>query len=183
MSGSPRSDITRQTNPHVRRRPRPGADQARHRQPARQRGRDRRSARAAAGRRGVRADGARARAGAPGGAEPFGALTGGRLYGRGASDMKGGVAALVIAAERVAALGRGAAGLELVLTAAEETGCEGARHLAAEPDLLGRVGAVLVAEPTGGVPHVGHKGVLFTPASTEGVSAHGSAPHLGRNAI
>jgi succinyl-diaminopimelate desuccinylase len=45
------------------------------------------------------------------------------------------------------------------------------------------VGAVLVAEPTGGVPHVGHKGVLFTRAWTEGASAHGSAPHLGRNAI
>jgi succinyl-diaminopimelate desuccinylase len=97
--------------------------------------------------------------------------------------MKGGVAAIVLAAERVAALGQGEAGLELVLTAAEETGCEGARFLASEPALLGRVGAVLVAEPTGGVPHVGHKGVLFARASTEGVSAHGSAPHLGRNAI
>jgi succinyl-diaminopimelate desuccinylase len=121
--------------------------------------------------------------GAPWSAEPFGALTDGRVYGRGASDMKGGVAAIVVAAERVAALGRGEAGLELVLTAAEETGCAGARFLAGEPGLLGRVGAVLVAEPTGGVPHVGHKGVLFTRASTEGVSAHGSAPQLGRNAI
>jgi succinyl-diaminopimelate desuccinylase len=121
--------------------------------------------------------------GAPWSAEPFGALADGRLYGRGASDMKGGVAALVIAAERVAALGRGDAGLELVLTAAEETGCEGARAVAAAPQLLGRVGAVLVAEPTGGVPHVGHKGVLFARAVTEGAAAHGSAPHLGRNAI
>jgi succinyl-diaminopimelate desuccinylase len=121
--------------------------------------------------------------GAPWSVEPFGALDDGRLHGRGASDMKGGVAAIVLAAERVAALGRGEAGLELVLTAAEETGCEGARFLAGRPDLLGRVGAVLVAEPTGGVPHVGHKGVLFARATTEGVSAHGSAPHLGRNAI
>jgi succinyl-diaminopimelate desuccinylase len=121
--------------------------------------------------------------GAPWSAEPFGSLDDGRLHGRGASDMKGGVAAIVLAAERVAALGRGEAGLELVFTAAEETGCEGARFLAERPGLLGRVGAVLVAEPTGGVPHVGHKGVVFTRASTEGVSAHGSAPHLGRNAI
>jgi succinyl-diaminopimelate desuccinylase len=121
--------------------------------------------------------------GAPWSVEPFGALEDGRLHGRGASDMKGGVAAIVLAAERVAALGRGEAGLELVLTAAEETGCEGARFLAANAGLLGRVGAVLVAEPTGGVPHVGHKGVLFARATTEGVSAHGSAPHLGRNAI
>src|SRR3954447_27089914 len=121
--------------------------------------------------------------GAPWSVEPFGALTDCRLHGGGASDMKAGVAAIVVAAERVAALGRGEAGLELVLTAAEETGCEGARYLASAPGLLGRAGAVLVAEPTGGVPHVGHKGVLFARATTEGVSAHGSAPHLGRNAI
>jgi succinyl-diaminopimelate desuccinylase len=114
--------------------------------------------------------------------EPFGELRDGRLHGRGASDMKGGVAAIVVAAERVAALGRGEAGLELVLTAAEETGCEGGRHLAAA-GVLGRAGAVLVAEPTGGLPHVAHKGVVFVRAHTEGVSAHGSAPHLGRNAI
>ena len=121
--------------------------------------------------------------GAPWSVEPFGSVDDGRLHGRGSSDMKSGVAAIVLAAERVAALGRGEAGLELVFTAAEETGCEGARFLAAERGLLGRVGAVLVAEPTGGVPHVGHKGVLFARATTEGISAHGSAPHLGRNAI
>jgi succinyl-diaminopimelate desuccinylase len=120
--------------------------------------------------------------GAPWSVKPFGELRDGRLNGRGASDMKGGVAAVVVAAERVAALGRGEAGLELVFTAAEETGCEGARYLA-DAGVLGRAGAVLVAEPTGGLPHVAHKGVLFARARTEGVSAHGSAPHLGRNAI
>jgi succinyl-diaminopimelate desuccinylase len=120
--------------------------------------------------------------GAPWSVEPFGELRDGRLYGRGSSDMKAGVAAIVVAAERVAAMGRGEAGLELVLCAGEETGCEGARHLA-ESGALGRAGAVLVAEPTGGVPHVAHKGVLWVRASTEGVSAHGSSPQLGRNAI
>jgi succinyl-diaminopimelate desuccinylase len=120
--------------------------------------------------------------GTPWGVEPFGELRDGRLHGRGSSDMKGGVAAIVVAAERVAALGRGEAGLELVLTAAEETGCEGGLHLAGA-GVLGRAGAVLVAEPTGGLPHVAHKGVVFVRASTEGASAHGSAPHLGRNAI
>jgi succinyl-diaminopimelate desuccinylase len=120
--------------------------------------------------------------GAPWSVDPFGELRDGRLYGRGTSDMKGGVAAIVVAAERVAALGRGEAGLELVLCAGEETGCEGALHLA-RTGALGRAGAVLVAEPTGGVPHVAHKGVLWARASTEGVGAHGSAPQLGRNAI
>ena len=51
------------------------------------------------------------------------------MYGRGTSDMKGGTAAIVVAAERIAALGEGAAGLELVLCAGEETGCEGALAL------------------------------------------------------
>jgi succinyl-diaminopimelate desuccinylase len=120
--------------------------------------------------------------GAPWTVEPFGELRDGRLYGRGASDMKGGVAAIVVAAERVAALGEGAAGLELVLCAGEETGCEGALHMAST-GALGRAGAVLVAEPTGGVPHVAHKGVLWARASAEGRTAHGSAPHLGINAI
>jgi succinyl-diaminopimelate desuccinylase len=115
--------------------------------------------------------------GAPWSVEAFGELRDGRLYGRGSSDMKGGVAAIVAAAER---LGRGP--LEIVLCAAEETGCEGALHLA-ESGALGRAGAVLVAEPTGGVPHVAHKGVLWARATTEGKSAHGSSPHLGRNAI
>jgi succinyl-diaminopimelate desuccinylase len=36
---------------------------------------------------------------------------------------------------------------------------------------------------TGGVPHVAHKGVLWARASSEGRTAHGSAPHLGVNAI
>jgi succinyl-diaminopimelate desuccinylase len=115
--------------------------------------------------------------GAPWSVEAFGELRGGRLYGRGSSDMKGGVAAIVVAAERLA---RGP--LEVVLCAAEETGCEGALHLA-QSGALGRAGAVLVAEPTGGVPHVAHKGVLWARATTEGKSAHGSSPHLGRNAI
>src|SRR5262245_52957704 len=51
--------------------------------------------------------------GAPWSVDPFGELRDGRLYGRGSSDMKSGVAAIVVAAERVAALGGG--GLELVL--------------------------------------------------------------------
>jgi succinyl-diaminopimelate desuccinylase len=115
--------------------------------------------------------------------EPLAAeLDGDRLYGRGASDMKGGRAAIVTAAERVAALGRGEAGLELVLCAGEETGCEGARHLA-DSGALGRVGAVLVAEPTLNHPCVAHKGVVWLDATTTGRSAHGSMPHLGDNAV
>jgi succinyl-diaminopimelate desuccinylase len=116
--------------------------------------------------------------------DPFAAeIDGDRLYGRGASDMKGGIAAIVVAAERVAALGRGRAGLELVLTAAEETGCLGALHLAGADGALGRAGALLVAEPTTNEPCVAHKGVVWLDAVAQGRTAHGSMPHLGENAI
>jgi succinyl-diaminopimelate desuccinylase len=110
-------------------------------------------------------------------------IDGDRLYGRGTSDMKGGTAAIVVAAERVAALGEGAAGFELVLCAGEETGCEGALALTRSDGALGRAGAVLVAEPTTNQPCVAHKGVVWLDAVTEGRTAHGSMPHLGHNAV
>jgi succinyl-diaminopimelate desuccinylase len=112
-----------------------------------------------------------------------GEVDGDRLYGRGTSDMKGGVAAIVVAAERVAALGRGRAGLELVLCAGEETGCDGALALARADGALGEVGALLVAEPTTNYPCVAHKGVVWLDALADGRTAHGSMPHLGDNAI
>jgi succinyl-diaminopimelate desuccinylase len=116
--------------------------------------------------------------------DPFGGeIDGDRLHGRGSSDMKGGVAAIVVAAERVAALGRGRAGLELVLCAGEETGCAGALHLSRTAGALGRVGAMLVAEPTTNHPCVAHKGVVWLDAVAEGRTAHGSMPHLGDNAV
>ena len=116
--------------------------------------------------------------------DPFaGELDGDRLFGRGATDMKGGLAALVVAAERVAALGRGDAGLELVLCAGEETGCEGALALAGADGALGDAGALLVAEPTSNYPCLAHKGVVWLDATTTGRTAHGSMPHLGENAV
>ena len=111
-----------------------------------------------------------------------GEIDGDRLYGRGSSDMKAGLAAIVVAAERVAALGRGSAGLELVLCAGEETGCDGALALVRD-GMLGDAGAVLVAEPTSNYPCVAHKGVVWLEASTAGKTAHGSMPELGRNAV
>jgi succinyl-diaminopimelate desuccinylase len=117
--------------------------------------------------------------------DPFsGETDGDRLFGRGTSDMKGGTAAIVVAAERVAALGGSPpAGLELVLCAGEETGCEGALALAGADGLLGRCGAVLVAEPTTNYPCVAHKGVVWADAVARGKTSHGSMPELGENAV
>lgn len=117
--------------------------------------------------------------------DPFaGETDGGKLYGRGSSDMKSGVAALACAALDLVRAGRlRDAGLTLVFVAGEETGCEGAAHLARTAGALGTAGAMVVGEPTGGQPLVGHKGALWLEARTRGVTAHGSMPHRGVNAV
>ena len=112
-----------------------------------------------------------------------GETDGDRLYGRGSSDMKAGVAAMLVAAHAFAGKLEGTPGIALVLTAAEENGCIGSQHLAALPKLMGRAGAIVVGEPTSNYPLVGHKGSLKFHAAFRGVSAHGSMPQLGVNAI
>lgn len=112
-----------------------------------------------------------------------GELDGDRLYGRGSSDMKSGVAAMVQMAVDLARLPRRRAGLVLVLTAGEETGCDGARYLAGLGDALPRAGALVVGEPTANQPLIGHKGALWLQAVFRGVTAHGSMPEQGDNAL
>jgi succinyl-diaminopimelate desuccinylase len=115
--------------------------------------------------------------------DPFGGeIADGRVYGRGASDMKGGVAALVVAAGRLARLTPRPA-LVLALTAGEETGCEGAFHLVRTTRALDGVGAILVAEPTANYPLLGHRGALWLEIRVPGQSAHGSTPERGISAI
>ena len=90
--------------------------------------------------------------------DPFGAeIVDGKLYGRGTTDMKAGVASFVHVALKLAAEGkRGAADLVLAICAGEETGCEGSYHLG-EIGALGEAGAIVIGEPTANYPILGHK--------------------------
>lgn len=116
--------------------------------------------------------------------DPFaGETDGDRLFGRGSSDMKAGVAGMLLALKSFSKKLSGTAGVVVVLTAGEEGGCVGSRHLAALPKLMGKAGAIVVGEPTSNYPMVGHKGSIKFHASFKGVSAHGSMPQLGVNAV
>lgn len=115
--------------------------------------------------------------------DPFaGETDGDRLFGRGSTDMKSGIAGFVIAALNLAPHLKDKPGVTLVLTASEEVGCEGAKYLA-EQKLLDRAGAIVVAEPTSNYPYVGHKGLIWVEIETVGKTAHASMPDQGDNAI
>ena len=114
--------------------------------------------------------------------DPFaGEVDGDHIVGRGSSDMKSGVAAFVTAALEAAARGDGKE-VVLIITAGEETGCEGAESIVAA-GLHGAPGALVVCEPTANAPFVGHKGALWLKAVLAGITAHGSMPERGDNAV
>ena len=120
--------------------------------------------------------------------DPFAAdLEGDRIYGRGACDMKGGLAASVIAVEAFLDQHPGYCGaIELSATADEETGgYGGVAHLAQQgwfaPE---RVQHVIIPEPLD--KHricLGHRGGWWAEIETKGEIAHGSMPFLGDCAV
>ncbi len=117
-------------------------------------------------------------------ADPFaGEILDGKLFGRGTSDMKGGVAAIVLAAIQSFGQGTPKGGVRLVITAGEELGCQGAQQLVTSYKKWGEARGLIIAEPTANIPATGHKGGLYINAETTGVTAHSSMPELGENAI
>lgn len=116
--------------------------------------------------------------------DPFGGeVVEGKLYGRGAADMKGGVAAMIGA---VLTLHRARVPLDgdliLALTAGEEVDSRGAQKLLEKEGLSGAQGLV-IAEPTGLDVSIAEKGSLWLEVVTQGRAAHGSMPQTGKNAI
>lgn len=116
--------------------------------------------------------------------DPFeGKVLDGKIFGRGSSDMKGGVAAMLCASIRAFYEGTPEGGVRLILTAGEELGCQGVQHLINTHNNLGKASAIIIGEPTANFPFIGHKGALYINVSTSGIAAHSSMPELGDNAI
>ena len=120
--------------------------------------------------------------------EPFGrTVRGDRIYGRGSTDMKGGLAAAVFAAEAIRRAGVALAGtVEISATVDEESGgFAGVAWLARQGVLSsGRQDFVIIPEPFGvDRISVGHRGVFWSEITTVGHTAHGSMPFLGVNAV
>jgi succinyl-diaminopimelate desuccinylase len=114
--------------------------------------------------------------------DPFaGVIADGCLWGRGAADMKGGVGAILAAAESLT-LDLRRPRTCIVLTAAEETGAEGAADIAGH-DLLQGVREWVVAEPTDNRILVGHRGALWLRLRAHGRAGHASAPPSDGGAI
>ncbi|MBI4537989.1 MAG: ArgE/DapE family deacylase [Gemmatimonadetes bacterium] len=113
--------------------------------------------------------------------DPFAAeVRDGRLLGRGACDMKGGIAALLAAARRIAAAGEPGGELTIALTSDEEHASIGMRALV---EAGFRAEAAVVCEPTGLAVMPAHKGFVWVEAVFRGRAAHGSRPDLGVDAI
>ncbi len=120
--------------------------------------------------------------------EPFAAtLVGDRIYGRGACDMKGGLAASIIAVEAYLELNPEHAGaIEISGTADEESGGYGGVAYLAEQGIMAkpRIDHVIIPEPLDkDRVCLGHRGVWWAEIETLGHIAHGSMPFDGDCAV
>jgi succinyl-diaminopimelate desuccinylase len=116
--------------------------------------------------------------------DPFaGKVHEGKIWGRGSCDMKGSLAAMIIAAIRAFNEKPPPGGLRLIFTADEEPGCLGIQHLVSLLKGPARASAIIVGEPTSNLPATGHKGAIYLKAVFSGKTAHSSMPEKGINAI
>lgn len=116
--------------------------------------------------------------------DPFSAaLVDGEVWGRGATDMKAGLASMLVAMAAVARRGwRPKGDVRLAVTIGEEVDCVGAKHLRDTGGLDG-TGWIVIGEPTNLDVVAAHRGAIWLQIIGHGKTAHGSMPHLGVNAI
>jgi succinyl-diaminopimelate desuccinylase len=115
--------------------------------------------------------------------------TGGKIYGRGAVDMKGGTAVAVTAIRQIVDSGVKLQGdIVFAAVAGEETDSAGASRFVDNKDLMQELApqglaGVIIPEPTDFEVITAHRGMLWLQISTKGKAAHSSVPQLGVNAI
>jgi putative selenium metabolism hydrolase len=115
---------------------------------------------------------------------PYGGIVeDGVLYGRGACDMKGGLAAMVYAAKALLDSGIDLKGDLYIAGVVQEEPCEGlaARVLIEEGGL--RPDYVILGEPSNLQIKLGHRGRVEIGVDVQGKAAHASSPELGENAV
>ncbi len=116
--------------------------------------------------------------------DPFsGEIRDGCVFGRGASDQKAGMAAVVYAAKVLRDLGVETPFRFLAVGSVQEEDCDGLCWQYLLRERVVRPDCVVITEPTCCEVYRGHRGRMEIAVSVEGLSAHGSAPERGINAI
>jgi acetylornithine deacetylase len=107
-----------------------------------------------------------------------------RLHGRGACDMKGSIAAMMVAMKTLAESRKPIKG-DVIMSAVvgEEYDNAGTKKLISDPRFAKIADAVIVGEPTAMQLAIAHKGYALIELNTRGKAAHGSVPEQGVNAI
>jgi len=111
--------------------------------------------------------------------------TAGRIFGRGSADMKGGITAVIFAIRKIIDSGVRLKGELIFFGAAgeESDSCGAKRFIRNQAGTLPELAGIVIPEPTNFEVVTAHRGMLWLDISTHGISAHGSTPHLGINAI
>ncbi len=116
--------------------------------------------------------------------DPFsGDFQSGRVFGRGAADQKGGLAAMLTAMRILKDIGDDLPFTLFFVFSVQEEECEGIcwQYIIKEDRIVPDI--VILTEPTDGRINIGHRGRMEMEIVVEGISCHGSTPDLGENAI
>jgi len=116
---------------------------------------------------------------------PFaGVQSNGRIHGSRATDMKGGIEAIITAIRQIVDSGRKLVGdILFVAAAGEETDSCGANRFIRNRGDLGEFAGVVIPEPTNFEIVTAHRGIFWLEVATRGKATHSSTPELGVNAI